>query len=219
MKRFAMVAAAALAFATAGARAQEARSGGGASAELVQQLQQLASERTDLQAQVTKLQQSLEDMRKQRDALKAGQAGADRRAAQSEAAVRQVQQQAAERQKAADDNVARWRQQMDELVAKFRELAQTLRATETDRNALQQQLAAQRRAVGVCTDANAGLYNLNTELLQHLEHPGLGSLFRAEPFTQIARTRLENTALEYKQRAEQLRLQAAHAKEAGHSGT
>jgi chromosome segregation ATPase len=206
---------------TNAAQAQEARSGGAnASAALVQQLQQLASERTDLQAQNAKLQKDLEDARRERDALKSGQANTARRAQQSEAAIHQIQQDAAARQKTADENLARSKGQLDEIVAKFRELAQTLRDTESERNTLQQKLATQEHTLSVCTDDNASLYNLNTEVLDHFGHQSVfASMMRAEPFTTIARTRLENAALEYKQRAEALRVQAAQAKPAGHSGT
>jgi hypothetical protein len=200
--------------------AQEARSGGGSpNAALLQQLQQLASERTDLQAQLAKLQKDLESMRRERDTLKSGQTAADRRAQQSESAVHQIQQNAAGRQKTADDNLARSKAQLDQLVAKFRELAQTLRETESDRNTLQQKVAAQEHTANVCTDDNASLYNLNTEVLDHFEHAGLAGMLRADPFTKIARTRLDNTVLEYKQRAQELRVQAAQVKAAKHAGT
>jgi chromosome segregation ATPase len=188
------------------AQAQEARSGGGASAAVLQQLQQVASERTELAAQNARLQQDLDAMRKERDALKAGQSAAEHRAQLTEAAVREVQQQAAAKQTAADENIARWRAQMDELVAKYRELAGTLRDTEANRTDLQQQLATQQHALSVCTDDNASLYNLNTEVLDHFEHQStLAALARSEPFTRVARTRLENAALEYKERAAALR--------------
>jgi chromosome segregation ATPase len=201
-------------------QAQEARSGGGASAAMLQQLQQLASERTDLQSQNAKLQKDLEDMRRQRDALKTGQATVDHRAQQSEAAIHQLQEQAAARQKAADENVARWKSQLDQLVAKYRELAQTLSDTENERGALQRKVAAQDHSLSTCTDDNASLYNLNTEVLDHFQHQSsVKGLLRAEPFTQIARTRLDNAALEYKERAQELKVQAAPAKGAGKSGT
>lgn len=202
------------------ASAQEAR-GGSASpnAALVQQMQQLASERTDLQAQLAKLQKDLEDMRQQRDTLKAGQAATDRRAQQSQSAIQALQRDAAGRQKSADDNLARSKAQTDDLIAKFRELAQTLRDTETDRGTLQQKLATVEHTASVCTDDNASLYNLNTEVLDHFEHPGVAGMLRAEPFTRIARTRLDNTVLEYRQRAQELRIQAAQAKATGHAGT
>jgi outer membrane murein-binding lipoprotein Lpp len=202
------------------ANAQEARGGGGANAALVQQLQQLASDRTDLQAQNAKLQKDLETMRHDRDALKSGQASADRRAQQSESAVHQIQQDAAVRQKAADENVARWKEQLDQLVGKYRELAQTLRDTETDRNTLQQKIATQERTLSVCADDNASLYNLNTEVLDHFEHPSVfAGLIRAEPFTQLARIRLENAALEYRQRAQELKVRAAQGKTGDKTGT
>ncbi len=53
-----------------GALAQTTRSGGGANAQLMQQMQQLASERTSLQAENAKLKKELDDLRKDRDALK-----------------------------------------------------------------------------------------------------------------------------------------------------
>jgi TolA-binding protein len=203
------------------ASAQEARSGGSgnANAALLQQMQQLASERTDLQAQLAKLQKDLEDMRHERDTLKTGQVAADRRAQQSASAVQQIQQEAAGRQKSAEDSLARAKAQTDEVVGKFRELAQTLRNTETDRNALQQKLTVAEHTVSVCTDDNASLYNLNTEVLDHFEHPGVSAMLRAEPFTKIARTRLDNTVLEYKERAQALRSQASEAKSANRTGT
>lgn len=199
--------------------AQVARSGGSASTAAMQQLQELASERTALQAQLAKSQKDLEDLRRERDALKSGQAGTVRRAQQSEAAVRQIQQDAAAKQKTADDGLTRAKQQLEQLVAKYRELAQTLHDTETDRSVLQQKLATQDQTLKVCTDDNAGLYNLNAEVLTHFEHQSaFAGLTRAEPFTQIARTRLENTALEYKQRAQELKVHDAHAKPGDRTG-
>ncbi len=202
------------------AQAQEARTGGGTSAAVLQQLQQLASERTDLQSQNAKLQKDLEDMRKERDALKAGQSTADRRAQQSESAIHQIQEQAAARQQAADENLARWKAQLDQLVAKYKELAQTLGNTESDRNTLQQKIAAQEHVLSTCTDDNASLYNLNTEVLDHFQHQSpMAGLLRAEPFTQIARNRLENAALEYKQRAQELKAPVARDKGGSKTGT
>ena len=54
---------------TGTARAQTARSGGGANAQLLQQMQQLASDRTSLQAENAKLKKDLEDLRKERGPL------------------------------------------------------------------------------------------------------------------------------------------------------
>jgi len=71
-------------------QAQSARSGGGANAQLMQQMQQLASERTSLQAENAKLKKDLEDLRKERDTLENGQQALDKKAKASEAALRQI---------------------------------------------------------------------------------------------------------------------------------
>jgi len=60
--------------------AQTARSGSNAGAQLYEQLQQLASERTSLQAENEKLKNELAQAQKDRDALKAGQQAIERRA-------------------------------------------------------------------------------------------------------------------------------------------
>src|SRR5215469_13366038 len=67
--------------------AQTARSGGSASAQLIQQMQQIASERTTLQAENDKLKSQLAAVTKDRDALKAGQQAVQRRAQDSSAAL------------------------------------------------------------------------------------------------------------------------------------
>jgi chromosome segregation ATPase len=190
------------------ARAQEARSGGGASAQLVQQLQQLGSERTELQAQNTKLQKDLEDMRKERDGLKAAQQGLERRMQASEAAVHQAQTSVSDQRETNDKEIAKWKNELEQVVQKFRETTQTLQEVETDRNDLKQQLAVNERKVNACIDNNLALYKINVELLDHLDHQSLwSSMARAEPFTQIKRTQLDNLVVEYQQRAAAQRLQ------------
>src|SRR6516165_5040746 len=67
--------------------AQTARSGGNASAQLMQQMQELASERTTLQGENDKLKKQLADVTKDRDALKAGQQAVERRAKDATAAL------------------------------------------------------------------------------------------------------------------------------------
>src|SRR6266436_1885217 len=68
---------------------QTARSGGAPNAQLMQQMQQLASERTSLQAENGRLKKELEDLRKDRDSLKSGQKAVDARLKNGEAALRQ----------------------------------------------------------------------------------------------------------------------------------
>jgi chromosome segregation ATPase len=192
------------------AHAQQARSGGGASAQMVEQLQQLATERTELQAQNAKLQKDLDDMRKERDALKSGQQSLQRRAEQSEAAVRQTQQGVAAQRQANDQEIARWRSKLDEVVAEARKIAQQLRDVETERTALSQTLLTRNQDLKVCTDRNQALFDLNTEVLTHFDHQSAWSrMAQAEPFTKIQRSRLENLIDDYKARADDQRVNPA----------
>ncbi|HEV2703204.1 MAG TPA: hypothetical protein VGV09_16375 [Steroidobacteraceae bacterium] len=196
------------AFAVGTAGAQEARSGGGASAQLVQQLQQLGSERTELQAQNAKLQKDLEDLRKERDGLKSAQQGLERRAQASDAALHQAQTTASDQRDAHDKDIAKWKNELEQVVQKFRETTQTLQQVESDRNDLKQQLTGSERKVSACIDNNLALYKINLEVLDRLDHRSVwSSVARAEPFTQIKRTQLDNMVVEYRQRADAQRVQ------------
>ena len=75
--------------------AQSARSGGAPNAQLLQQLQQLGSERTALQAENGRLKKELEDMRKERDTLKSSAQGSTARIKASAAAVQHSDEQRA----------------------------------------------------------------------------------------------------------------------------
>jgi chromosome segregation ATPase len=190
------------------AEAQEARSGGGANAQLVQQLQQLGSERTELQAQNAKLQKDLEDLRKERDALKSAQQGLERRVQASDAAAYQAQASVSGQRDANDKEIAKWKNELEQVVEKFRETTQTLQEVETDRNSLKQQLTVTERKVNACIDNNLALYKINVEVLDRLDHQSMwSSMVRAEPFTQIKRTQLDNMVVEYRQRADAQRVQ------------
>src|SRR5882724_10230989 len=180
--------------------AQTPRSGGTAapSAQLAQQLQQLGSERTALQTDNARLKKELDAMRAERDKLKTAQQGiSSREQAFAAAAARGAQERST-----AQSELEQQKSRMAELVAKFRETAQTLKDVETDRTAKAQQLATRDREFKACVDNNLALYKLNGEVLDRFEHDGLLShLARREPFTQIKRTQLENLVDEYKQQA------------------
>src|ERR1700730_16661098 len=79
----------ALGFMSAAALAQTSRPSSGANAQLMQQMQQLASERTSLQAENAKLKKELDDLRKDRDALKNSQQTLDRRAKSNEISLKE----------------------------------------------------------------------------------------------------------------------------------
>jgi chromosome segregation ATPase len=185
------------------AQAQTARSGGGASAQLLQQMQQLASERTGLQAENAKLKKDLEDMRKERDALKAAQQAVDRRAQLSASSLKES---LAQRQ-SSDQELAQTKDKMQQLIAKFRETLQTLRAVETDGTAAKQTLATRDQDLKRCVDRNLALYELNQEVLTRLESQSVWTrVAQTEPFTRIKRNQLENLVDEYKARADDQKL-------------
>ncbi len=183
--------------------AQTARSGGsgGQKAQLTQQLQQLASERTAMQAEQARMKKELEDLRKDRDALKAGQVAATQRArAETEAAIAR----GARDRESSEKELAQVKQRAQELIEKFRETAQTLREVETDRATAKQALGRQGQQLDACVANNAALYKLNDEVLTRFSQQGFWThLAQAEPFTRLKRVQLENLIDGYKTRADE----------------
>lgn len=187
-----------------GAAAQTARSGGG-DARAAQQLQQLAQERTQLQAENTKLKRELEQAKgelatlgRERDALKSRASGAEAAAARARAGGG-----------ATEQALADTRGKLDELVGRFRQTAEQLREVEGDHARLQREAAERGRALDACTLANVELYEITGEVLTRYENGGLGErVGRAEPFTRLTRTRIENLVDGYRARAEELRVDA-----------
>jgi len=196
-----VVAAIASAFAIAG-NAQTERTGN-ADARVMQQLQQVTGEKTALQAENAKLKQELEQVRKE-----LGAASSAKTAAESKAKMLQTSASRGEQSsKQADEQLERTRGQLQEVVTRFRETAQTLRDVETDRATVKNQLASQQRDFKTCVDRSAGLYNLNTEILDRMEHRGFWSgLAEREPFTRLKRVELENLIDNYRYRADELKL-------------
>jgi len=184
-----------------GALAQVARSGGSANSQLLQQMQQLASERTTLQVENERLKTELAELKKDRDALKSAQAVVDRRIKESVAALEHSNVQ----REATDQELTQNRAKMQELIGKFRESLAKMREIETDDAAQKQALAARDHELSVCVDHNAALYHLNDEILTRMEkRQGFFSCMAGdEPFTKIKRVRLENLADDYRARASQ----------------
>jgi chromosome segregation ATPase len=189
------------------AAAQTTRSGGD-TARAMQQMQQLAAERTALQAENAKLKQQLDEAQKKLSAATAQQDTLTRRAQNAEAASGRPAASSAQNTESA----ARTRAQLDEVVAKFRETAQTLKQVESERNTLRQQAEGADRQLETCRDHNAQLLTINEEVLVRLENTGFWNKLAAdEPFTQLKRTQLENLAMDYRQRARELAEPAAAA--------
>jgi chromosome segregation ATPase len=185
--------------------AQTARSGGNASAQLMQQMQQLASERTTLQAENDKLKKQLADITKDRDALKAGQQAVDRRAKDSAAALQHSNAQ----REAVDNELTQTKAKMQEIIGKFRETITKMHEIETENIATKQTLATRERELSVCASRNVDLYKLNDEVLTRLDKKSssLSSCMAStEPFTKIKRVRNENLVDDYRGRAQDLQV-------------
>ena len=184
--------------------AQVQRSGGaGANAQVLQQLQQAMAERSQLQAENAKLKKDLDDLKKQlasaQQQATSSKAGADR----NQAAVAAARAATESSQK----NLEETKSKMQELVGRFRETITTMRGIETDRSQLRQQLASSQSAYDKCAQDNDALYQVNREVLDRYAHQGAWSYFeRSEPFTRLKQTQIENLTVEYRQRADELRM-------------
>jgi chromosome segregation ATPase len=179
--------------------AQTARSGGNASAQLMQQMQQLASERTTLQGENDKLKKQLADITKDRDALKSGQQVVERRAKDATVALEHSDSQRA----AVDQELTQTKAKMQELITRFRETIVQLRNAETEGTNAKHALATRERELSTCVDRNVALYKLNDEVLTHYEkQSAFARMAQIEEFTRIKRTQNENLIDEYRARAQ-----------------
>jgi chromosome segregation ATPase len=200
------------------ARAQVARSGGASvNTQLAQQYQQVLAERTQLQTDNEQLKKQL-DAAKQ--ALQANQhklalSGADAGKLQAQLNSAQASEESSKK------TLEQMRARTQELIARFRDTIDKTRAVEIERNTLQQQLAQTNTALNTCADRNVQMFQINAELLNRLQHGGaLSRVSRAEPFTQIERTRLDNLVLEDRERIDSLHVAkpGASAADAGLAG-
>jgi chromosome segregation ATPase len=190
------------------ALAQAPRSGGGSEQQkFILQYQQVAAEKSALQAQVTQLQSDLSSaktelasVKKERDALKAHMGA-------STAAVSQLTSQLTAAKTTAEHNVEQYKERMNELVEKFREVALNLRETEADRAKARKDLQDRNAQFDKCAEDNMQLFEITGEVLDRYEHVGLFTRVSAsEPFTKITRTRIENLVDDYRERAQALRV-------------
>jgi chromosome segregation ATPase len=184
------------------AHAQTQRSGSSETQKFMQQYQQLAAEKTALQAQQAQTKKDLDTaqadlaaMKKERDALKSRAGGSAAQFAQLAAG-----------KEAAEKSLEQLKQRTTELVTRFREMALNLKEVEADRGKLQNDLKERSIAFDKCAQDNLGLFEVNSEILDRYEHVGVFTrIGTADPFTKIARTRIENLVDEYRTRALELR--------------
>jgi chromosome segregation ATPase len=187
------------------AAAQAARSSS-SNAQAMQQLQQLAAERTKLLADNAKLQSDLDAARKERDALRKTQDASERRLQGTDGAVARANAKS----DSLSQELTREKGKLTEIVAKFRELAGQLREVEGERGTIKTALTQRDAELKQCIDRNLSLYALNGEVLTKLENRGgftPGSAL--EPFTKLKRIELENLIDGYQTRADEQRPPAA----------
>jgi chromosome segregation ATPase len=195
---------------------QAARNGGdGARADnarALQQMQQLAAERTALQADNARLNDAVAELKRRLDKAVAELATAAARVKELDVAVGRGAQSSQQTSEALEKS----RAQMQELITRFRATAQDLKAVETDRNALRGQQEILQREYANCVERNVGLYQVGHEALDRLERHGFFSkLGESEPFTQIARARLENAIDDDRRRLDELRVEQSKRDVAG----
>lgn len=175
-----------------GAMAQTARPGTTTpSAQAMQQVQQLAAERTALQAENARIKSDLEGVRRERDLLKSAQETAARRSRGTEAELT-----AAEAEKARlEGELAGAKQRFEELVQRYRDAVAQMEDVERDRAVKTQLLAERERELQSSIERNRNLHSLAVEVIDKLEDQGFWSaVARAEPFTRLKRVELENLA-------------------------
>jgi len=200
----------ALLFAAAFANAQAPRSGGASggsdSQRIMQQYQQVAAEKTSLQAQLAQMKKDLDGanaelkaVKKERDALKAQSAG-------TRAAAAQLAQATAAKE-SAEKGLEQNKQKTAELVDRFKLTIGTLKGVESEKAQLQKDNAALSSAFDKCVANNFELFDISNAVLDRYEHVGFFTkTAAAEPFTRLTRTRIDNLVDEYRQRAQELRL-------------
>jgi chromosome segregation ATPase len=183
--------------------AQTQRSGGGEAQKFMQQYQQLAAEKTALQAQVAQMKKDLDAAHTELAAVKKERDVAKAHTGVSPTAVAQ----AIGAKETALRNLDQSKQRMSELVVRFREMATNLKDVEADRSTLRRELGERNSAFDKCAEDNLQLFELSSDILKRYEHVGMFTkVSAAEPFTRITRTRLENLVDEYRIKAQDLRV-------------
>jgi chromosome segregation ATPase len=196
------------------ARAQTQRSGGngGESQRIMQQYQQVSAEKTALQTQLAQVKKDLDGARSELAAVKKERDALKTRAAGSSAAAAQQVASANASKEAVEKSLELNKQRTAELVERFKETIGTLKGVESDRDQLRRNFDDLNVKYDKCADNNEQLYEITNTVLDRYEHVGFFTkTATVEPFTRIARTRIDNLILETHEHAEELRLKKAAA--------
>ena len=184
--------------ATGSAMAQATRSGGG-DARMQQALQQLTTEKAQLQAENAKLK---------KEAKEAQQLRTDNEKLEKEIEFLRQKAGVTEANNAtltATLDAARSR--LDEVVVKYRELATQFRDNEQTLALTSAKLADREDALLSCASSNDELATIALDALDRYENKGFFSkAAEVEPFIGIGKARVANLIDEYSYQVEELRL-------------
>ncbi len=163
------------------------------------QLSTAETERSALEAGRAEMEQKARELTQQVGAL-AKQAAADRAAAAKATAALQA---LVDEQK--DENV-RLKGGLEKQAALAAKYAETLKATEARRAALESDLVILQRRFTDCAARNRALGKIGNEILTRYEKFSLGEALAAkEPFVGSTRTRLENLVQDYQDKLDDQR--------------
>lgn len=195
--------------------AQQSRDDG-ASARYQAMVQQLTTERTQLQTQNADLKKQIDAANAELKKLRDDKTGLERRLSQTEGSL----SQATATNTRSTQQTELQRTKMEELLQQCRMTAETLRDVELDRNRLKTTLAGHDGALKTCAANNQKLFDTGVEVLDRYEQKGcFSSLREGEPFTQNKRVQLQNLVDEYRWRLEDQLLPPSVKAAAGTAGS
>lgn len=194
-----------LVFCSAFAWGEAARRGGGGEevARLQVMMQQINSEKTTLAAENAKLKKDLESSRAELDQLKSENAASRKKLGATSSDLAAARARGDGVQRSFDTLKSRF----DELVEQYRKTVGIMRELESDGARLSELVADYDVRVATCERNNDALYKATGELVELYEKKGLMTvLAQREPVTKLKRTQIENMMDEYRQLAEDMRV-------------
>jgi len=153
----------------------------------------LQAAKTEAEGKITKLSAELDKLTKQASAEKIA----------ADKAMSETRKKLA----AAEEESGRLRESLGKWQAGYSQLAEAAKAKEGERARLANQAAMLDRKVADQRARNAALFKLANEVLSRYEKFGLGDALKArEPFTGIARAKLQGLVQDYEDKLEEQRI-------------
>lgn len=155
-------------------------------------------------AEREKLVQQVADLEKKLKASEAGRDKAEKQLSAKESSLGKFK----DSNTGMADMLKTMKTRMEELIGKYREVAQQLKDTELSKAEVEAQLAQKDAEIKRQTEANLKLYVVSLDVLTKYEDKGVwDALFQQEPVTQIKRAEIESIAEDYRIEIEKLKAQ------------